>query len=302
MVVLITDGLPTAGITSKPAIVASLAEKNANDVRVHAVGIGFDRDDAFLGELAASTRGFYQAVDPKDDVGAALEGFYARIATPLLKDVVITFDGVDVWEAYPDPVPDVYAGSHLLYAVRLNASDLSENLTAIVAARGPDGPVGFEFTMRTADLTVRSEVDRLWARQKAATLERAIERTADPVEREALGAELLLHGLAHQIETTKTAWLVVEEGLVDEVLSELPPQDLTAEGAADYYRIRYDIGIDAGTGTGTQPAPGSQPPASPDQDVDPIADGDSARSPGLGLAGILAVAALVVLVIRRRGR
>ncbi len=295
MVVLITDGQPTAGIVSKPEIVASLAEKNTDDARLHAIGIGFDRDDTFLGELAASTRGFYQAVDPADDVAAALEGFYARIATPLLKDVVVTFDGATVWDAYPNPVPDVYAGSHLLYAVRLNASTLADNVTAIVAARGPDGPVAFEFTMSTADLAVRPEVDRLWARQKAATLERAIARTSDPVESAALEAELLLHGLAHQIETTKTSWLVVEEDLVDEVLSELPPQDLTAEGAADFYRLVYDTG----TGTGTTTAPTSPAPNLPDRDGDATG---SARSPAPAAIVVLAGAVAVAAVLARRSR
>lgn len=296
MVVLITDGLPTAGITSKPQIIASLDEKNADDARIHAVGIGFDRDDTFLGELAASTRGFYQAVEPGEDVAAALEGFYARIASPLLKDVVVSFDGATVWEEYPNPVPDIYAGSHLLYAARLNATTLPENLTATVSARGPDGPVTFEFVMTTDELAVRPEVDRLWARQKAANLERAIARTTDPVEKTGLEAELLVHGLAHQIETTQTAWLVVEDDLVDQVLSELPPPDLSAEAAGDYIRAT------TGTGTGTHTDAGGVPraPISPDRD-DQVGDVTS-RSPGPALVGLVAAAAAAIVITRARAR
>lgn len=53
-------------------------------------------------------------------------------------------------------------------------------------------------------------------------------------------------GLAHQIETTQAAWVVVEEDLIDEVLSELPPPGLSAEAAADFV-----IRVGRGTGTGT---------------------------------------------------
>lgn len=244
-VVLITDGLPTSGITSHRDIIASLAAKNPMGARIHVVGIGFDQDDAFLGELASASRGFYQAVAPSESSQAALEGFYRRISTPVLKDVQVGFEGWDVWEVHPAPLPDVYQGSQLLLAGRANGSLLPDPLVVTVAGRDAGGPVSFQVSLPTANSSERSEVLRLWARQKANSLERYILLNEGAINVTAQRVELLNLGLQAQIETLVTSWVIA---------------DVEASAPATLPAPQYST---AGGGPPAAGAPPAPPPGAP---------------------------------------
>jgi Ca-activated chloride channel family protein len=300
MIVLITDGLPTVGVTDTSELVDHVADANQDGVRLHTVGIGFDKDTAFLAELADANRGFYQPIEHDGDVADALNDFYARISRPLLKDVEVSFIGIDVDMIEPEPLPDVYAGSHLVFAGRLDASALPDAFILRLEARGPDGPVLFDLPVDAEHAPEHGEVDRLWARQKASALERAYGLArSDAVRDEAAGALVTL-GVAFQIETSHTWWVLAnatEAASVREA-AEQARDAYMAPGAAGgtwatsgtsgttgTFRVVHDDAADQGPSTGRD---------------DGSADGE--RSPGAGLVAALAAFAAAGAAWSRRRR
>lgn len=302
MVVLITDGLPTAGITGHRQIIESVDQKNMLDARVHVVGIGFDKDNAFLAELAASQRGFYRPLDPASDVAAALEDFYAAIASPLLKDISVEFVGLEALDVHPAPFPDLYRGSELVVAGRANTTALPSVVKVVLKGTSTAGAFTREISIETATMPIRPEVEKLWARQKANTLERYIQLHQASENVSTQQAELLAHGLRYQIETLRTSWVIVPIGEV---------ANTTAEAYHDTrsyldYAQSGPGGAMAGAPTAVAPnAPPGAPPAAP-PGAAPALGGTSAgaptmtRTPGPNLViGVLAIVAVAFVIARR---
>ena len=87
-VIFLTDGMPTAGETKTPAIVANAAKNNELRTRVFSFGVGYDVNSRLLDKLVArvlrpkricATRRGYR--------GSAVSGLYAKIGSPVLTDV-----------------------------------------------------------------------------------------------------------------------------------------------------------------------------------------------------------------------
>lgn len=300
MIVLITDGQPTAGITDPADIIASVGEHNLADVRIHVVGIGMDRDDRFLGRLAEANRGFYAPITDLGTVADSLEDFYAQISTTLLKDVSVSFENLEVVDVYPNPLPDVYAGSHLLLAGRANASLLPAEVLVHISGQSPGGQVGLDLRINASALVPRPEADRLWARQKADSIERSLQLEDDAAVREELVQELRRLGVAHQIETTQTSWVIARE-------LELPAPS-PGETAADASYWMTNQGMPAATPPAAPPA--APPPlmvdpnaasGAPDyQDSAGAGSGAASKTPGLGVLLAVCAALAALVVVRRR--
>ena len=291
MVVLISDGLPTSGITGHREIIASLDEKNVRGARLHVIGIGLDQDSPFLNELAASARGFYEAMAVDDNVRSRLEDFYERVSTPILSDVVVAIEGIEVTDLQPSPLPDLYRGSQLVVAGRLNASKLPAETTVLVTGRDATGPRSFRFNVTTADAPIVPAAERLWARQKANSLERSIQLNEGYVNVTSQRAELLALGLRHQVETIMTSWVIVRTEDVEEV-TQASGQAPPPSGLADsVFRMPGP--------------PAAAPPAAPPQDAGlggPDVSGgadEEPATPGLGVIMILAVVAAAAAWRRR---
>ncbi len=280
-IVLITDGLPTAGITAHPEILAAIEANNTAEARIHTIGIGFDQDDAFLSEIATANRGFYVSVSDDASVQESLEDFYARISSPVLRDVAVDFEGFDVRDAHPDPLPDVYHGGNLVVAARADTRSLPDPLVAHLTGREASGDVSIRMEISTSGLAAWPEVDRLWARQKANSLERAFERNDDLETRTRLQAELLQLGLTHQIETAQTSWILTTLVDSDTLVPEFP-----VSGAAATYAMV--------TGTATLPQGAADNPGA--------TTGSPATTRTSNIAGIIVVLLLAgaAVALRRR--
>lgn len=301
MIVLITDGLPTAGITSHRDIIESVDTKNTLGARVHVVGIGFDQDNAFLGELASSQRGFYRPIGPSQGVASELEDFYAQIASPILKDVSVEFVGLAAQDVHPAPFPDLYRGSELVVAARADTRTLPAVVKIILRGSSSTGEVRHEIAMDSASLSIRPEVEKLWARQKANTLERYIQLHQATSNVSSQQADLLAHGLRYQIETMRTSWVIVPVG---ELASPTADRFEDTRSAFDNAYGAPAAGAPPAAPPGAPPAapPGAPPaattpgglPAAPDLPT-------TSRTPGFGL--ILAIIVVLgVAVLRTRVR
>ena len=114
MILFLTDGLPTEGEIDTSRIIANVADVAPENVRLFAFGVGDDVDAILLDTLSSEHQGRTTYVRPGEALNEAVSGFYSGITAPVLADVEVEVEGVDVAEIYPAPLPDLFAGIQLI--------------------------------------------------------------------------------------------------------------------------------------------------------------------------------------------
>lgn len=302
--VLVTDGKANQGISDQGAIVKAVDDWNTMGARVHTVGIGFRHDYAFLNELAHENQGFYQNMPWDADASEILADFLDRVGTPVLKDVTVTLPGLQARDAHPQPLPDLYAGSHLVYAARIDATNLSGEQEVRIQGHAHEGPRTLELTLDADSIRVVPEAEQLWARQKAATLEYRLELYRGSEDAEAQRDELRTLGVTHQIATTETSWIVVaESGLIDPLPETAPKTSAGGGGGAPAPPTAdYDYADPVDPTMPTSPTDPGHPDSAYDrgEQDDTVQHGEEEESPAPALLVLLALFGLLVLALQRK--
>jgi len=203
-VVFLTDGLPTAGITDEALIARLVTETNARlEARLHVFGVGYDVNTHLLDRLAADNSGSVTYVQPGENLEVALTEFYAKIAHPLLTDVEVEFDGIQVADVYPESLPDLFQGSSLMLTGRYQA----EGDTASVRVRGWAGNEQREYVYHfdLSENIDRDFVPRLWATRRVGAL---LDQVRVEGESQTLVDEIRELGLSYGIITPYTTFVV----------------------------------------------------------------------------------------------
>ena len=202
----LTDGLPTVGTTDIADILKNVAQANAAGSRLAVFGVGYDVNTELLDKLSAANRGTSVYVGENEDLEVTISGYYEKISSPLLSDVNLKFQGVDVFQVYPTTLPDMFRGSQLVVLGRYRGS-------------GPvsikfNGKVGKELKTFTLDgQKLASEgsssfLPRLWATRRVGYL---LEEIRLHGESEELATEVRSLGLKYGIVTPYTSFLVTEK-------------------------------------------------------------------------------------------
>jgi Ca-activated chloride channel family protein len=207
MIVFLTDGLVTAGITLDDEIRHLITDLNHDrTVRIHAFGVGYDVNTHLLDGLAADNGGTVTYVQPGENIETVLTGFYSRIANPVLTDVQITFEGIEAADLYPQALPDLFEGSSLIVTGRYTATADNAKVRVTGSAGGEAREYVYEF-----DLTETGEhgfVSRLWATRRIGHL---LDIVRVEGETEALREEIRAIGLAYGIVTPYTTFVIVPQ-------------------------------------------------------------------------------------------
>ncbi len=207
LVVFLTDGLPTAGVTDAALIADLIARANARvEARLHVFGVGYDVNTHLLDRLSVENHGSVTYVQPGENLEAVLAAFYGKIANPVLTDVEITFEGMDVTDLYPRTLPDLFAGSSLLLAGRYRAA----GDRATVTVRGMAGTEAREYvyTFNLGELRNQDFVPRLWATRRIGDL---LDTVRVEGENAALIEEIRALGLAYGIVTPYTTFVIAAQ-------------------------------------------------------------------------------------------
>lgn len=192
LVLFLTDGLPTVGLTSERSI-RELAEKgNRHNRRVFTFGVGVDVNTPLLDRIALDTRGASTFVLPQEDVEVKVGQVFARLSGPVLADPSLQvrdaspkFSIPRVRDLLPSRLPDLFEGDQLIVLGQyLGEAPIEFEL------RGHDGKTErvFHFQFDLDKATTRNAfVPRLWASRRIAVLTDAIRD---------LGADLLIGAAA----------------------------------------------------------------------------------------------------------
>ncbi len=204
IVVFLTDGLPTAGVTDAPSIARLVTESNARlEARLHVFGVGYDVNTHLLDRLAADNGGSVTYVQPGENLEAVLTEFYAHIAHPVLTDVTVAFEGWEANDLYPQTMPDLFQGSSLLLTGRYRAADA----TVAVRVRGRAGDERREYVYHfdLEQVTEGDFVPRLWATRRIGQL---LDRVRVEGESETLVEEIRSLGLSYGLVTPYTTFVI----------------------------------------------------------------------------------------------
>src|SRR5881397_731313 len=222
--VFLTDGLPTVG-ERDPERIADQAEHGRGAFRVFAFGIGYDVNTYLLDRLTDRARGVTEYIRPGGDIEQAVGSLATKISSPVLTDLALRGDGVELYDLQPERLPDLFAGEELVIFGRHRGGGSGERVVTVTGRRN-----GHEERFTTearfgSEGSGNDYVPQLWAARKAGALSREIRlHGANP---EVVG-ELKRLALRYGILTEYTSYLVQEPNqvVVRPMLLQAPaPQD-----------------------------------------------------------------------------
>ncbi len=196
----------TDGYIGNEAEVLGLTQRELGSARVFGFGVGSSVNRYLLSEVSIAGRGAAEFLRPNEDATSMVERFYERIGRPYLVDVALDWGAAGVRETFPSPVPDLSAFQPLVVYGRYN-----EPGRRSLRVRGRLGRRPFEQTI-SIDLPAvepaHEAVSRLWAREKIATLERAMHRNGQSAE---LVEAITTTALEHHLVSQYTSFVAVDD-------------------------------------------------------------------------------------------
>ncbi len=204
LTLFITDGEPTIGERSAPALVAQ-AVAALGHTRLFTFGLGADVNSSLLEQLALQGHGTAQFVRPDESVERAVSLVASRLTNPVITDVSLSTDGVRLTHLLPALPADLFAGQDLILLARYQGSGPAQlRFTGHTA----NGPVSWSAAVTFPERERANPfVARLWATQQIGYLEAERHRTGPSPE---LDAELASLGERYGIPTELTLYLVRE--------------------------------------------------------------------------------------------
>ena len=218
VVVFLTDGMATVGETD-PERIADQAERGRGPFRVFAFGIGYDVNTYLLDRLTERARGVTEYIRPGGDIEQTVASLASKIASPVLTDLALRADGVELYDLQPHSMPDLFGGDELVVFGRYRGAGSPKG--------GPDGP-GERLVTVTGRRNGREErfstsprfgseqssadyVQQLWAARKAGALSSELRLHGPNPE---IVSELKRLALRYGILTEYTSYLVQEPNQV----------------------------------------------------------------------------------------
>lgn len=179
IVLFLTDGLPTIGETSEPALCRVVAKSNPYERRIFTFGVGVDVNTPLLEKMALLTRATATFVLPQEDVQAKVAQVFRRLSGPILANPRLDIYDTGgnkalgrVQDVIPNVLPDVFAGDQLVILGKyLGDAPLVFELSGNFL--GKQKKFRSTFNLDKAS-TLNSFVPRLWASRQIAMLVDAI--------------------------------------------------------------------------------------------------------------------------------
>jgi len=166
MVIFLTDGLPTVGVTQVPAIVKNATDANTAGVRLFNFGVGYDVNTTLLDKLARENKGDSEYVKPKENLEAKVSGFYSKVQSPVLSNLKLDWGGATVKEVLPRQIPDLFKGGQIVVSGRYVESG-ARKVVLTGTAQGKEQRFEFESAFdEKSEGTGKLFVERLWAQRK----------------------------------------------------------------------------------------------------------------------------------------
>ena len=207
VIIFLTDGRPTIGVTDEDRIVANVQKENDGHTRIFCFGIGTDVNAHLLDKITEKTRGFSQYVLPEEDLEVKVSSFFSKIKEPVLANPELKFSGdVRVSKLYPSPLPDLFKGEQLVLVGRYSGHGDS---AAALEGTVQGGSRKFAYDVKFPETSSENDfIPRLWATRRVGYLLDEIRLHGENTE---LRDEVTELARKYGIVTPYTAYLIMED-------------------------------------------------------------------------------------------
>jgi len=218
MLVFMTDGLPTVGVTNPQRIIENARGAKAGNVRLFTFGVGYDVNTALLDKLASENGGLPDYIEPKEDLELKVSNFFAKVSYPVLTDLALDMGGVETDLIYPRALPDLFRGAQMTLLGRYrNPNDLRGVRLRLTGRNNRQTrSFAYENLRFPASADENDFLPRLWATRRVGWLMEQIRSNGDARE---LRDEIVDLGTRYGIVTPYTSYLALEPGAVTETAS-----------------------------------------------------------------------------------
>ncbi len=163
-ILFLTDGRPTAGETKPETILEHIGKWNEEKCRIFVFGVGFNVNTHLLDGMSQKNKGLAKYVKPNEDIEVIVSSLYSKIANPVLADLKLDFEDIDVSKVYPNELPDLFSGSQLVVLGRYeDGGEGTITLTGKTNGEKRRFSDEFRFTKENDDLDY---IPRLWGARR----------------------------------------------------------------------------------------------------------------------------------------
>jgi len=216
LVLFLTDGLPTTGVTAEVEIRRVATEQNPHQRRVFTFGVGADVNTPLLSSIALETRAQATFILPGEDVEVKVADVFKKLKGPMLTDVALRADtdgalaAPRVTELLPARLPDLFEDDQLVLLGRYHGTaPLAFTLRGTYLGQPREFRLRFDLDSAS---TRNAFVPRLWAsRQIAALIDDIRQMGADPRQAAASSADPRLKELTDEIVRLSTEFGILTE-------------------------------------------------------------------------------------------
>lgn len=163
IIVMLTDGLPTAGVTNTHSIRENIRNKNTAGVAIFCLGFGFDVDFEFLKAMSLENYGIAIRIYEGEDASEQITDFYDTISTPLLKGLIFSYPS-GAHEVYPTKVDQLFEGAEVVVVGKYAGEN--REIMATVDGTSWEGGRTFKEIFQLEDDTNHTFIPRFWAYAK----------------------------------------------------------------------------------------------------------------------------------------
>ena len=207
IIVFLTDGCPTVGVTNPTQILENVAKANRNLSRIFVFGVGYDVNDHLLDKMAADNGGTRNYVTPNEDIEDAVSSLFRKMNEPVLVDIGINFGRVITKELTPKNLPDLFRGEQLTLLGRYEGHG-----GTLLKLRGIIGSEQHEFSKNVHFSELEPDHDflaHLWAQSRIAEL---VDEAALNGENEELRREIEHLSKKYGVQTPYTSFIAANDG------------------------------------------------------------------------------------------
>jgi len=193
----------TDGSVGNEAALFGIIHKRLAGSRLFTVGIGSAPNSHFMTRAARFGRGSFTYIGKLEEVQAKMQGLFEKLENPVLTGIRVQWPDAQQAEAWPERIPDLYAGEPLLMHVRLAQVKGDVTVTGNLAGQ----PWRTVLPVKVDPATSDSGIAALWARSKITALMDRQQRGGDAQQVRAAVVEVALQ---HHLVSKYTSLVAVD--------------------------------------------------------------------------------------------
>lgn len=201
-IVLLTDG----DLGNEEQIFSALRH-DLGGARLYTVAIGSAPNFFLATKMAQFGRGSFTHIADISEIRKQMGRLLETIESPVLTDVRLSFEGVELAEIYPQRLPDLFLRQPLLIFGRISQGRKG---TVHLTARAGDQPFESSIPFDASTASFHSGITTLWARQRVEDLMDRW-REAEEDARTNIRTSLIAHAIRYRLVTRFTSLVAVEE-------------------------------------------------------------------------------------------